>query len=104
MRAVVEFNAPILFDQEIDVGVRVAKLDRSSVTFERSNVDNGLNLQPANWIVFFRFWRSLTSRKPSLRAPPIIEDWRRRPIVRRLNRLKPDSRPDLRPASTSLDA
>ncbi|MCP3407284.1 thioesterase family protein [Bradyrhizobium sp. CCGB01] len=34
VRAVVEFKAPVLFDQEIDVGVRVAKLGRSSVTFE----------------------------------------------------------------------
>lgn len=34
VRAVVEFKAPILFDREIEVGVRVAKIGRSSVTFE----------------------------------------------------------------------
>jgi acyl-CoA thioester hydrolase len=34
VRALVEYKAPILFDQQIDVGVRVARIGRSSVAFE----------------------------------------------------------------------
>ncbi len=33
VRAVVEFRAPIRFDQEIEVGCRAARLGRSSLTF-----------------------------------------------------------------------
>jgi acyl-CoA thioester hydrolase len=33
VRTVVEYKAPIRFDEEIDVGVRVARLGRSSITF-----------------------------------------------------------------------
>ena len=33
VRSLVEYKAPILFDQEIDVGVRVARIGRSSLTF-----------------------------------------------------------------------
>lgn len=33
VRVVVEYKAPIHFDDEIDVGVRVARLGRSSITF-----------------------------------------------------------------------
>jgi acyl-CoA thioester hydrolase len=33
VRAVVEYKAPIRFDEEIEVGVRVGKLGRSSITF-----------------------------------------------------------------------
>jgi acyl-CoA thioester hydrolase len=34
VRALVEFKAPVVFDREIEVGVRVARIGRSSVTFE----------------------------------------------------------------------
>lgn len=33
VRAVVEYKAPIRFDQEVDVAVRIARLGRSSLTF-----------------------------------------------------------------------
>jgi acyl-CoA thioester hydrolase len=33
VRAVVDYKAPIRFDQEIDVGCRAARLGRSSLTF-----------------------------------------------------------------------
>lgn len=34
VKAVVEYKAPILFDAEIEVGVRVARIGSSSMTFE----------------------------------------------------------------------
>ena len=34
VKSVIEYKAPLLFDQEIDVGVRVARIGNSSLTFE----------------------------------------------------------------------
>jgi acyl-CoA thioester hydrolase len=41
VRAVVEYKAPIRFDQEVDVTVRIARLGRSSLTFELAIFDRG---------------------------------------------------------------
>jgi acyl-CoA thioester hydrolase len=34
VKSVIEYNAPVLFDQEIEVGARAARIGNSSLTFE----------------------------------------------------------------------
>ena len=41
VRTVVEYKAPIFFDQEIEVGVRAARLGRSSLTFALAILPRG---------------------------------------------------------------
>lgn len=41
VKSLVEYKAPIVFDQQIEVGVRVARIGRSSVVFELGVFDQG---------------------------------------------------------------